>query len=62
MYIVLGVGVGGQVFSEQDDNSIFWDNDDPKAEFMFNKAKDTWSATWGDRSRLVVDYVKVWSL
>ncbi|KAF5298987.1 hypothetical protein FQA39_LY11619 [Lamprigera yunnana] len=62
MYLVLGVGVGGQLFPDTEDSSKPWENNNPKGPLQFYRQKDVWSKTWNDNSDLVVDYVKIWAL
>lgn len=62
MYLLLGVGAGGQCFPNRDDNTKPWDNDDPKAQLNFYKDQSGWSQTWKADSELLVDYVKIWAL
>lgn len=61
MFVKLGVGVGGQRFPDSIPNKP-WKNQDPKAKEEFLKNRNVWKATWGDNSKLSVDYVKIWAL
>ncbi|KAF2893395.1 hypothetical protein ILUMI_12789 [Ignelater luminosus] len=62
MYLQLGVGVGGQCFTDRSDGTKPWSSDDPKAQIYFYRAQSTWSETWSSDSALIVDYVKVWAV
>ncbi|KAK4876693.1 hypothetical protein RN001_009199 [Aquatica leii] len=62
MYIVIGVGAGGQMFFEDTEVSKPWANNDPKAQLRFYKKSKEWFPTWENDSQLIVDYVKVWAV
>nr|ATU82852.1 secreted Beta-GRP-like protein [Pristhesancus plagipennis] len=62
-YISLGIHVGG-LYDFPDDavnrgKRKPWTNTDIKNVVDFWKAKDEWYPTWGDHSKLLVDYIKV---
>ncbi|KAF5294927.1 hypothetical protein FQR65_LT10639 [Abscondita terminalis] len=62
MYIVIGVGVGGQMFHEELELEKPWVNDDPKAQLRFYQKSKEWKKTWSNESELIVDSVKVWAV
>lgn len=61
MFLTLGVGVGGQRFTDNIANKP-WSNDDPKGQLNFYKNQAVWSESWGDSNELLIDYVKIWAL
>ena len=61
MYIMLGVGAGGHVFSDNIDHKP-WDNGDPKQQLRFYQNQREWKRSWSSASKLTVQYVKVWSV
>ncbi|KAB0796439.1 hypothetical protein PPYR_10500 [Photinus pyralis] len=62
MFITLGVGVGGQMYPDLPEVNKPWNTDDPKAQLQFYRNKEKWYNTWGDKSELVVDYIKVFAI
>ncbi|KAF5298990.1 hypothetical protein FQA39_LY11622 [Lamprigera yunnana] len=62
MYIVIGVGAGGQIFLEDNNTIKPWDNDDPKAQLRFYQDRRSWISSWNNETELLVKHVKVWAV
>ncbi|XP_060535348.1 beta-1,3-glucan-binding protein [Cylas formicarius] len=62
MYLTIGVGVGGQNFEDRSDGSKPWTNSQPVSQKDFYRARSDWLKTWGEHSKLEVDYIRVYAL
>jgi len=62
-YLVLNVAVGGVGGYWPDGvGNKPWSNNSPNSVNQFYDAKGQWYSTWSEKSAMVVDSVKIWSI
>ncbi|RZF33475.1 hypothetical protein LSTR_LSTR010131 [Laodelphax striatellus] len=65
-YLVLGIHVGG--YFDIPDGTLSngklkpWSNTDPKRMTRFYEDLNNWHASWNEKTKLQIDYIKVWAI